>query len=292
MANTNMQFGGWYPNTAQGGKVMRYWGNNYFTSGEDPTGGRGVNWQQTQQSSQPSSQSASTTPNVTTSSFAQNPVQSALDIAKSIRAENIQAAQPAISTLQAGKEPLTARYDKILANLKAGQTTAVQQAGIGAAQEFGRRGIPTTSGAYDTFLQNRVTPVEQAYGGLTTAAEGELADKQAAITSAIASLQSGAGNVNMSDILNIMTTSKNLESQPLQLSEGQTLYNPTTGKAIYTAPKTYAPQETMDLSGLLALFGGGGATATNKPNYSAPAGTFSSDKKWYSTGSGWVQVTQ
>lgn len=39
------QFGGYYPNPDQGGKVMRWWGGNSWTMGEDPTGGRGPNWQ-------------------------------------------------------------------------------------------------------------------------------------------------------------------------------------------------------------------------------------------------------
>ncbi|HJZ04486.1 MAG TPA: hypothetical protein VJ327_01325 [Patescibacteria group bacterium] len=43
---TPMQFGGWYNNPAQGGKNMRWWGGNTWTMGEDPTGGGGVNWQQ------------------------------------------------------------------------------------------------------------------------------------------------------------------------------------------------------------------------------------------------------
>jgi len=35
------QFGGYYPNPNEGGKVMRFWGSYGWTEGSDPTGGRG-----------------------------------------------------------------------------------------------------------------------------------------------------------------------------------------------------------------------------------------------------------
>ena len=217
--------------------------------------------------------------NVTPSSFTQNPVQSAIDIAKSLREQNIQAAQPAIQTLQTGEQPLKDRYAKLIEDIKGRRETAVKQAGISSAVEFGRRGLPTSSGAYDVALREETTPVEQAYGGLITGAEGEREDKLSAIRSAIAGLQSGAGNVSMSDALSILTSAKAFEKpavSPISLGEGATLFDPTTGKPIYTAPKTYAPKETMDLSALMALFGGGVTTPTEPKPTTKPSGSSSS----------------
>ena len=221
--------------------------------------------------------------NVTPSSFTQNPVQSAIDIAKTLREQNIQAAQPAIQTLETGKQPLIDRYQKLLEDIKGRRETAVQQAGITSAQEYGRRGIPLSSSAYGGYLQQQTTPVEQAYGGLLTGAEGEREDKLATIRNAIAMLQSGAGNVSMSDALSILTSAKAFEKpavSPISLGEGATLFDPTTNKPIYTAPKTYAPKETMDLSALMALFGGGAAAPTEpKPTIKPSSSSGSSSGK-------------
>lgn len=196
--------------------------------------------------------SSSSGANVTPQSFTQNPVQSAIDIAKSLREQNIQAAQPAIQTLESGKQPLTDRYNKIIEDIKGRRETAVQQTGISTATEFGKRGLPTSSGAYDVALRQATIPVEQAYGQTITGAEGEREDKLSAIRNAIAGLQSGAGNVDIKDALSILTTAKSFEPSAtdisknyLSLGEGSTLYDLLQGRALYTAPKTYKPEDTF-----------------------------------------------
>lgn len=106
----------------------------------------------------------------------------------------IAAAQPAIKTLQEGKQPLEDRYKAIIESLKGKETEAVKQAGIGAAQEFGKRGIPLSSGAYTDYLQNKTTPITTAFSGLEAETGLSAEQAQQSIRNAIAQLQAGAGS--------------------------------------------------------------------------------------------------
>ena len=58
----------------------------------------------------------------------------------------------------------------------------------------------------------------------------------------------------------------------MSVSEGTTIFNPATGKPIYTAPKTYAPSTggTSGTSGGAAKYISGGASS-----YIAPTNPFS-----------------
>lgn len=117
---------------------------------------------------------------------------------------NNAAVAPAISTLQSQVDPLKSRYDKLIADIKGRRDTAVQQAGIDTAREFGKRGISTQSGVYDVALRNATTPVEQSYGQTLTGAEGEGQDRLMAIQNAIAGLQAGAGKDAITQALQLL----------------------------------------------------------------------------------------
>ena len=126
------------------------------------------------------------------------------------------AVAPAISTLQGQVDPLKARYDKLIADIKGRRDTAVQQVGVDTSREFGKRGIPNSSGAFDVALRNAQTPVEQSYGQNLIGAEGEGQDKLMAIQNAIAGLQAGAGKDAITQALQVLqnaTSQGNWEKQ-------------------------------------------------------------------------------
>ena len=110
------------------------------------------------------------------------------------------------------------------------------------------------------------------------------------IDQAIATLQSGAGQDAVSSALNLLSQAQQQsqfesaqtlardqaakKSDLLTVGEGQTIYDPNTGKALYTAPKTYKPEEgytSNDLSILSSIFGKTQTpTSTQTPQSNAP----------------------
>lgn len=101
--------------------------------------------------------------------------------------------QPAIDTLKSGIDPLKQKYQDLIASIKGKGAEAVRQTEIASAREFGKRGIPLSSGAYDQFVQSQTLPVNTQYAGLE--AETGLAAQNAEqnIKNAIAELQGQAG---------------------------------------------------------------------------------------------------
>ncbi len=69
------------------------------------------------------------------------------------------------SALQSQMDPLKQRYESALGALTAGSATDVHNAQISAAREFGARGVPLSSSAYDQYLQNQTLPITSSYAG-------------------------------------------------------------------------------------------------------------------------------
>jgi hypothetical protein len=148
-----------------------------------------------------------------------------IDYAKQLLGFQQEANQPAIQSLQAGipevqnkisteqtrlegeKVPLTARYEQLLKDV----TSRTEMA---TAQEFGRRGIPTTSGLLDKTLAEKISPETERIG-LAKNADISALDKQISdltgvgidkvreIQNTIAQLQAGAGQNAVSGALNM-----------------------------------------------------------------------------------------
>ena len=111
--------------------------------------------------------------------------------------------------LEAKKEPLKARYDAILNQLKGKEQQEVTQTQTALGREYGRRGIPTSSGMFEQNLLEKTQPISQQYAGLTTEAglgreealqgiESQISnlpfqeqEQTRAVINAIAQLQSG-----------------------------------------------------------------------------------------------------
>ena len=109
-----------------------------------------------------------------------------IEQAKKLKEFNIQSNQPYIQSLQnqiptiqqkfatekqslqAEKVPLEQKYQTLLNDLKNKETQQVSTAQTSAAREFGRRGIPLSSTAYDQYLGGQVNPIQQNFATLQT----------------------------------------------------------------------------------------------------------------------------
>lgn len=234
-----------------------------------------------------------------TSTNAPLTAQSAVEIAKSLRDFNIESAKPAIQTLETGRQPLKERYTSLLKSIKEKGAYETGRADVLSAQELGRRGISTESTYAGEFQQEKRLPVQTAFSQLEseTGLQGEQA--QQSISNAIAQLQSGAGGDAISSAMSLLgaqqTAAEKAKTSPVTLSEGQTLYDPSTGKPIYTAPKS-SSESTLDpiTAALIGNIFGNKITPTTssetKPTYSANPGSTSKGGNWYFTGSDWIQV--
>ena len=106
---------------------------------------------------------------------------SVIDQAKQLNQFNIDANQPAIQSLQASipetqakydanttylkgqVDPLTQRYDNLIASIKGNQATAEKRTGIATSTELGKRGITSDSGLYANTVNDAVNPITQQY---------------------------------------------------------------------------------------------------------------------------------
>ena len=148
-----------------------------------------------------------------------------VDYAKQLLGFQQQANKPAIQSLQAGipevqstigaektrlegeKQPLTARYEQLVRDVT-GRTE------MATAQEFGRRGIPTTSGLLEKTLAEKISPeteriglakeadirgIDEKISGLT----GIETEKIREIRNAIAQLEAGDSSGAIGNALNM-----------------------------------------------------------------------------------------
>ena len=106
-----------------------------------------------------------------------------LGTAKQILGFQQQAAQPAVQSLQASipevsnkfatersqletqKNTLKQRYSNLLDELKGRENVDIASQQRVTSQEFGRRGIPLSSGLFDTSLNEAISPIRQYYTG-------------------------------------------------------------------------------------------------------------------------------
>lgn len=194
-----------------------------------------------------------------------NPISEADKASQDQTAAAQKAVQPAIDTLQSGIDPLKKRYQDLISSIKGKGAEAVRQTEISSAREFGKRGIPLSSGAYDQFVQSQTLPVNTQYAGLEASANLDAQNAEQNIKNAIAQLQGQSGFKGLDQALayaqlaqnqnQFQTTEQRLrdtlekstqkETDPYAqfktIGEGQTLFDLLSGKSIYTAPKTYKP---------------------------------------------------
>lgn len=163
------------------------------------------------------------------------------------------------SRLEGEKEPLKQRYQTLLNELKNKESQQVNTAQIAAAREFGKRGVPLSSGAYDQFLAQTVNPIQQNYSTLQTQTnqsmeEGlrnltnlitgltpqETAD-QRAIKQAMANLQVGAGQSSIENAFRQLQFQEQQRQFNQQQSLAQEQFN-------FSRQQTEAQKKAEDLS--------------------------------------------
>lgn len=207
------------------------------------------------------------------------PAPDPIEQAKKIRAFNIESNQPAIQSLEASKSPLQSKYNDLITELTRREGVEVGQTNTALSREYGKRGIPLSSGAFEQDLAEKQRPTSEFYAGqrgqATTASQqgiseidkliGQLqsGDPQSSISAAL-QLQNLYQSGRQNDIQNALAA-RGLDIQQQQgdrsyelaqkkdpfsrytsVGEGSTIYDLLGGKALYTAPKTYKGTGTHD----------------------------------------------
>ena len=178
--------------------------------------------------------------------------------------------------LEAEKEPLKARYDRLLKDI-------TSRTELATSREFGRRNIPLSSGLFETTLAEKIAPETERIGleketglrsltNLIAGLTGQETEQKRLVQNAISQLQAGNPADAITSALSLLQMQQQREQQGAQralterisqaelaaktptqkeqyvtLGEGSTLYDILSGKALYTAPKTYKElQEQWD----------------------------------------------
>ena len=154
--------------------------------------------------------------------------------------------------LQGEKEPLTQRYQNLLAEVTGRQQVEEQRTGIATAQELGRRGISAESGLYSQEVNKALSPISQFYTGQAKeiGLSGESAQRNLqnlisgipqqetesvrAIQNAIAGLQAGAGQTGIASAL---------QQYQMQQQAGQQTASQQLQAQIAAATQAYQQQQ-------------------------------------------------
>ncbi len=180
-----------------------------------------------------------------------------------------------VTQAQAQKPLLTQQYQNLLADV----TKTTREA---AGQEYTRRGIPLSSGVVEQTVGSRLAP-QIANIGQQTAVGMQGVDQLVAnlgmqqqgayqnLDQAVAAIQAGASPEAITSAQNIYNQQQQAQQQTASLAlqqqianqnaayqqaqlaqknyitlpEGNTLFDPTTGKIILKTAKTYAPSENF-----------------------------------------------
>lgn len=199
------------------------------------------------------------------------------------------------SRLTGEVDPLKSRYQTLIDDLTRREGVESKRVGTALSNEYGRRGIPLSSGVFEQNLNQNLNDISQFYGiqqrgvvgereqalkGLQDLIAGLAPQETEAIRmvrNAMAQLQAGAGQSAIENAFKILgineqqrqfnaqqeltkqqqqlaqreleqykipslkTTTNDISKNFASLSEGNTLFDLLTGKAVYTAPKTYKP---------------------------------------------------
>ena|SRR3990167_707644 len=212
------------------------------------------------------------TPGITSGSTAGLNATSAIDEAKKIRQFNIESNQPYIQTLEASKSPLQSRYQDLVTELTRKEGVETQQTNTALSREYGKRGIPLSSGAFTQDLAEKQRPTSEFYAGQRSQAATASEQGISEINTLIGQLQSGDPASSISAALQLQQLSQSGRQFDIQnalaqrqqqfaetqgnrqyelaskedpfarftsVGEGQTIYDLLGGNALYTNPKTY-----------------------------------------------------
>ena len=196
-----------------------------------------------------------------------------IEQAKKIRAFNIESNQPYIQTLEASKTPLQSKYQDLINEITRKEGVESTQTNTAMSREYGKRGIPLSSGAFTQDLMEKQRPISEYYQGQRSQATTAAAQGEADINNLIGQLQSGDPASSIQAALQLSQLSQQgyqnqienalalrrfqeLEmplgqaqianyNQPsesdryVSIGEGSSLFDTLLGKNLFTNPKTY-----------------------------------------------------
>ena len=155
------------------------------------------------------------------------------------------------SGLEAYKTPLAQKYDDLLKSLTQQQATTT-------SREFGRRGIPLSSGQFDTTLQELTAPTTERIGGQKNLALADLQNlisgvgvtKQGQLSSidqAMATLQAGGASNAITQALQMWQAQQTAQQSAKEQAWKEKVYKETTlPESEYAVKKPYYNPNTAD----------------------------------------------
>jgi hypothetical protein len=206
-----------------------------------------------------------------------------------------EAVKPVVASLEAQKAPLQARYDNLIKQLQGKETQEVGAQQTALSQEYGKRGIPLSSGAFSQDLMGKTQAITQNYAGL----QGEaVASEQADLANLATTIAQAQASGNTQAATNAMTLWQQTQAQKEADRTYQNVTLPTTQANLANIQSEIANRGKStgtDLSSLLALLGGSttstSTSAEKEPQYSTAEGSYSKGGGWIFTGGKWYQVT-
>ena len=210
----------------------------------------------------------------------------AIETAKQLLQFQQSANQPAISSLQASipevsakfattkqglegqKVPLEQRYQNLLDSINANKEQDINQQNLTLSREFGRRGIPTTSGLFEQTQGEKLSPINQYYTGQLTEAgiskeenlmelnnliaslTGQETEQTRAIQNAIAQLQVGDSSGAITQALQQLQINQAAEQAAAQQAWQEKVYSETT-----------LPESQANISNINSTIANRGSTA-------------------------------
>lgn len=210
-----------------------------------------------------------------------------------------QAVQPAVTALQAEKDPLKARYANLIAQIKGNQVQAEQKQTLATSNEMGKRGILPSSGLAQQEMVNAVNPITQQYTGLLSNAQTEQESNLRGIDTAIAQLLAGAaqGGITTGAGIYQNEAQRALQQQQLaQQQQQQAIENALAQKQYEEVTKPmaqyelgkpyYKPDEPVDNSwykNLLNLLGGENVISEPKPTTKPQSSSYNPQSRSYTS---------
>ncbi|MEK6830385.1 MAG: hypothetical protein AABY15_09800, partial [Nanoarchaeota archaeon] len=128
-------------------------------------------------------------------------LQDIVGAAKQIQQFTSEANKPVIQSLEAQRTPLLDRYSALLDQIKGNQATAEKRQSMATSQEFGRRGIPLSSGVFQQTLADVLNPITSQYTNLYKETGAGREQDLLALAQQIAQLQAGQPGQALSQAL-------------------------------------------------------------------------------------------
>src|SRR3990167_9006823 len=122
------------------------------------------------------------------------------------QAQAAKAAAPTVTAMEAEKQPLIQRYQSVLDQIAANQSAAITGQQTASSREFGKRGIPLSSGIFGETLETRLNPLRREYSGLTSQAGSEREQALSELATRIAGVRSGAMQSGIQQALSLYGT--------------------------------------------------------------------------------------